>query len=264
MAYFDNGKYKIHYDIKENAFDQNVLFIHGNLSSNTWWEPTVENWTSLKSDKGSLIFAEWRGCGKSDGPQSIKDLKVERLAQDYVDLLGFLKIDKTHLVGHSTGGIIALQALLLAPQLFSKVVLLDPVAPWGFQAPPDLLAAFDQMKTNKEFCGAVMGSTIYQNDTDSRLFKKIVDDAFNVDPLIWRGIPEILSSINFKAELPKIKNPIFILHGEFDQILSKDDSAELAKLLPGCRYQELKNQGHSCNIENPQLFVNLTKDYLKS
>ncbi|MBK9295082.1 MAG: alpha/beta hydrolase [Oligoflexia bacterium] len=262
MSFFDNGKYKISFNQIPLVSNQNILFIHGNLSSNTWWQPTLEYWNKNKGP-GSLVFAEWRGCGGSDGPLSLEDLKVENLALDYINLLEHLKINKTHLVGHSTGGIIALKALSLRPELFEKVVLLDPVAPWGFQAPPELMAAFKQMQSDKNFCAMVMGSTIYGNDANSELFKKIVDDAFNVHPLIWQGIPEVLSKIDFKSELSKIKHPVLILHGEFDQILSKKDSEELNRLLPNSTYKELKAQGHSCNVENPKLFVQLTQKFLQ-
>lgn len=264
MKFFKKPTHKIHYDLLENSFSKNVLFIHGNLSSNIWWEPTIK---LLKEDvkdleKGQLVFAEWRGCGQTDGPETLDDLRVESLAQDYIDLVEGLNLGKTHLVGHSTGGIIALKALVMRPHLFDKVLLLDPVAPWGFQAPPELMAAFEQMKNDKNFCAAVMGSTIHGNNPESPLFQKIVDAAFNVNPLIWKGIPEVLSQVNFKSELPQIKNQILILHGEHDGILSKKDSEELVKLLPNSLYMELKNQGHSCNVENPQLFVQHLQNFL--
>lgn len=263
MSFFKKQNYQIHFEEIKNSSQQNILFMHGNLSSNVWWEPTIELWKKENiKGPGSLVFAEWRGCGQSTGPETIEDLRIEKMATDYIDLIESLGWEKTHLVGHSTGGIIVLKALTLKPDLFDKVLLLDPVVPWGFQAPPELMAAFDQMKSDKNFCAVVMGSTIHGNNPESTVFKKIVDAAFGVSPLIWRGIPEVLSQVNFRDELPMIKNETLILHGEHDPVLSKKDSEELVGLLKNSRYVELKNQGHSCNIENPSLFVKHLKDFL--
>lgn len=261
MIFQSSNNYKINYEVDHADLSQDTVFIHGNLSSNVWWEPTREL-LRKSTGKNKLVFAEWRGCGKSEGPKSTEDLKVESLAQDYIDLCKSLSNKKFNLVGHSTGGIIALKALTIAPELFNKVVLLDPVAPWGFQAPAELMAAFDQMSKDKAFCAMIMNTTIHNNNQETALFKKIVDDAFNVHPLIWRGVPGVLSKIDFRNDLGRIKSEVLILHGEHDQILSKKDSEELVKLLVNSKYVELKGQGHSCNVENPSLFVSYLKDFL--
>jgi pimeloyl-ACP methyl ester carboxylesterase len=53
-----------------------------------------------------------------------------------------------------------------------------------------------------------------------------------------------------------------VLHGQYDAILPLESSKELAKTLPEGRFELLSDQGHSCNIENPELFVQSTNRFL--
>jgi pimeloyl-ACP methyl ester carboxylesterase len=63
----------------------------------------------------------WAGSRRGQGP-----LSVARQAADAAALLEQLKIERAHVVGHSYGGVIALQLALDAPDLVRTVALLEP------------------------------------------------------------------------------------------------------------------------------------------
>ncbi len=241
-----------------------TLFIHGNLASNTWWEPSIEIWKKLAQPgfEGRFLLGEWRGCGKSPAPASAEDLAPSQLADDYIKELRARGVTKTSVVAHSTGGLIALYAMLKAPELFDRAVLLDPVGASGVQFEKASLDAFTQMSRDKAYCATVMGATIHGNDPASPLFKRIVDDAFGVAKENWHGVPAALRNIDISADLAKIQHPILVLHGQHDVILPVTPSEELAKGLPNGQFKLLKDQGHSANVENPPLFVELVNDFL--
>ena len=75
MPYFQNERFRMHYEVVRGAVPSDTLLIHGNLASNRWWEPAIEAWGRIKSERaegswsGNLILAEWRGCGKTPGPR---------------------------------------------------------------------------------------------------------------------------------------------------------------------------------------------------
>lgn len=251
-------------DVHEGLVPMDTLFIHGNLASNTWWQPSVELWrTSAKpSYEGRLILGEWRGCGQSDAPHGEENLHPKVMANDYVQLLRKMGVKKACVVGHSTGGLIALYALLQAPELFDRVVLLDSVGATGVQFEKPMFDAFTQMSQDRAFCATVMGGTIHGNNPDNPLFQKIVDDTFHVAKEVWHGIPKALYDINIADKLAQIQQPVLVLHGEHDNVLPKEGSVALAQSLPNARFQEIKGQGHSTNFENPALFVSLVNEFL--
>jgi len=259
-----NG-FEMNVDIHPGLVPVDTLFIHGNLASNTWWEPALNLWRKKAAGNalaGRLIFAEWRGCGRSSAPGDAAELHPSRLAEDYVLLLKRLGINKVCLVGHSTGGLVGLYAMLQAPSLFASAVLLDSVGATGVKLDPALLGAFTQMSQDRALTSAVMNSTISGNDPTCELFQRIVDDTMGVAKINWHGVPQALAGIDILDQLPKIRQPILVLHGEVDPILPKADSIVLAERLGNARFQELKGQGHSTNVENPALFVDLVESHL--
>lgn len=263
LVTLSNG-FQMNVDVHAGLAPMDTVFMHGNLASNTWWEPSLGVWKNQAkpSYEGRLVFAEWRGCGKSAAPQAESDLHPSVLADDYIALLKELGVKKACIVAHSTGGLIAMYAMLKEPTLFDRAVFLDPVGPGGVQFEQPMYDAFTQMSQNKEFCAMIMGSTIHGNDASSPLFARIVEDTFNIARHVWHGVPNMLSTVNITKEVTRIQHPILILHGEHDPILPKEGSLELAKILPNARYVELKDQGHSTNVENPALFVSSVNEFL--
>lgn len=267
MPFAPLENFRMHYEVFEGIVPRDTLVIHGNLASNKWFYPAVARWrlNSAKDNHllpGRLILAEWRGCGKSSAPNSREELSIETLANDYLELLQFLGVTKTSVIGHSTGGVIALVAMARAPQLFDRAVLLDPVSAKGSEFNQAVLDGFSRMSEDRDFCAARLSATIHENEKNSALFDALVDDAFNVASENWLGIPYHLSQLDITNKVRAIEHPVYILHGEFDSVLPIEGSRELEKLLPNGKFIELKNQGHSACFENPTLFVKLTDQFL--
>lgn len=256
----------MNFDVHSGLVPMDTVFLHGNLASNTWWTPAIEVWKrqAKPSFEGRLLLGEWRGCGKSNvGLGGRKEsLHPSRLADDYLEALRAQNVKRACLVGHSTGGLIALYMLLKEPTLFDRVVLLDPVAATGVQFEAPMYDAFTQMSRDRAMCTAVMNGTIHGNDPESPLFKAIVEDAFGVAPEIWHGVPDALKTVNILSEISRIEQPMLVLHGEHDTLLPMEGSRQMAETVANGRFIELKGQGHSTNVENPELFVKSVNEFL--
>ncbi len=112
-----------------------VLFLHGNLSSATWWEGTM-----LDLPAGYRgIAPDQRGFGDAD-PRAKIDARrgMLDLADDAVALLGHLGIDKAHVIGNSLGGMVLWRMMAEYPDRMLSITLVDPGSPYGFGATKDL------------------------------------------------------------------------------------------------------------------------------
>lgn len=258
-----NG-FAMNIDIHSGLLPMDTVFMHGNLASNTWWEPSIETWRNSKRPglEGRAILGEWRGCGLSDSPQSTADLYPAELANDYILALRQIGVKKACIVGHSTGGLIALYAMMKAPDLFDRAVLLDPVSAKGIQFDNSMYDAFTQMSQDRAFCEAVMNGTIHDNDATNARFQKIVDEAQLATKNLGHNVLNALKGIDISAELSSIQHSILVLHGEHDAVLPMEGSAELGDNLPNGRFTELKGHGHSMNIEKPEAFVKIVEEFL--
>jgi 3-oxoadipate enol-lactonase len=261
MPQIQVNQISMNYELTENLLPVDTVFIHGNLGSNTWWVKTRDVLHTMKTPngKGRMVAAEWRGCGKTQAPKSRSELEVKNLAQDYIELVHELDLKKPLIVGHSTGGAIAVMMAAMQPDLFSGLFLLDPVAADGVPFTPENVEGFKLMKGSRDICQMVMAATIHNCDQTDPVFQRLVDDAFSAGDLIWTEIPVVLNKgyLDYSAEAQSIRIPTTILHGQNDIILPIEGSQRLADLIPNSRYLELSEVGHSLNIENPRLFVEL-------
>jgi len=109
-----------------------VVLVHGNLSSSLIWEDLMPR---IPEDF-DVVAPDLRGFGGS-GRVPVKG--SGDFSADLLKLLQSLRYDSYVLVDHSMGGGVVLQMLLEAPRgvRVEKVVLVDPVSPYGFGGTKD-------------------------------------------------------------------------------------------------------------------------------
>ncbi len=104
-----------------------LIMLHGNGEDHTSLDALADK---LKANF-TIYLIDSRGHGKSPGP--VAD-SYDIMADDLLAFLKIHKLDHTHIFGYSDGAIVALKALLKAPQQFTKLVLC------GLNISPDGLA----------------------------------------------------------------------------------------------------------------------------
>lgn len=261
-----NQNVNINYDLFPNLVPTTTLFLHGNLASNRWWMPTVETLQKQKGSqdlKGSVICAEFRGCGGSSVPKSEDEVTMKNFANDFVQMVRSMNLGKINLVGHSTGGLIAAMMLADAPELFNKAFLLDPVGAEGVKFDNAMIQAFEAMKVDKNLTGVVIGSTILNNNPDASYFKDIiVEDAFKSVKAVGHLVLKALDGLDVRESLRTVKNPVKVVHGELDVLLPRVESEKLAALFTNGTFDVLPGCGHCANVEKPELFVQKFSQFL--
>jgi pimeloyl-ACP methyl ester carboxylesterase len=105
-----------------------VLFIHGNVSSATYWEETM-----LALPNGfQAIAPDLRGYGDSEAKPIDATLGLDDMVADIQALLIALGISQYHLIGHSMGGGVAMKLTIANPANILSLTLVDPVSPYGY------------------------------------------------------------------------------------------------------------------------------------
>jgi pimeloyl-ACP methyl ester carboxylesterase len=70
-----------------------------------------------------------------------------------------------------------------------------------------------------------------------------------------------LEKYNYLDELSKLKAPVLFLVGEKDTLITESLLKPTADRLPNAEIKVLDNAGHAVNVEDPQRFVNILKDF---
>jgi pimeloyl-ACP methyl ester carboxylesterase len=112
-----------------------VVFLHGNLTSATWWEETM-----LALPKGFRgIAPDLRGFGGADTSAKIDATRgAGDWADDVIALLDQLHIEKAHIVGNSLGGYVVWRLMADYSSRLLSVTLVAPGAPYGFGGTKDV------------------------------------------------------------------------------------------------------------------------------
>lgn len=243
---------------------QNILFIHGNLASTNWWQPSLREWKAFgPNGTGELVFADWRGCGKNPDWPADKPFSIEDLARDFLTLLRDLNMDEVQVVAHSLGGLIALQMMILEPRRVSRAVFLDPVGARGVVFDDSMYDAFRQMAESRDLTKAVILSTIKDSSNLDENFKEqIADDAFKAVKGIGSSVLKILKTVDLSEAARKVRTPTLIMHGQHDTVIPLKDSEELNRLMTNSKLEILPDAGHCWNAENPGAFVRRLREYL--
>lgn len=114
MAYMDI--------VPKNPNGQTILLLHGKNFNGYYWKNVISSF----SNKGyRLIIPDQVGWGRSDKPGIHYSFHL--LAYNTKSLLDSLGIRKTHVIGHSMGGMLATRFALMFPNLVEKLIYEDPM-----------------------------------------------------------------------------------------------------------------------------------------
>ena len=103
------------------AYHGTALLIPGFTSSADTFNPLLQP----LSERGYRVISfSQRGQCLSEGPDDEAEYSLERLGRDVLELLSSLDItEPVHVLGHSFGGIVAIEAVLANPHAFSSLTL---------------------------------------------------------------------------------------------------------------------------------------------
>ncbi|MCU1586131.1 MAG: alpha/beta hydrolase [Microbacteriaceae bacterium] len=105
-----------------------VAFIHGNVSSSLFWQPTM---LRLPADIRALAI-DLRGFGDSETLPVDATRGLRDYSDDVAAVLDALGVERVNLVGWSMGGGVVMQYLIDHPRKIASLTLMSPVSPYGF------------------------------------------------------------------------------------------------------------------------------------
>lgn len=255
MPFFERPGASLHFEKIENLAPIPTIFVHGNLSSNLWWQPLVDILKTKPEGRAPIFLFEWRGCGKS---HEIESISFGELVDDLVTFAESLRLPSFCLVGHSTGGLLSLHALVKRPDLFSRAFLLAPASPEGIPMSEARRELFLKMGKDRNFCREIILGTIQGGNLSPDFKEKVVETAFHAHPLVHQKVPEFLGVAHPLASKPL--KPVTIVHGQLDVVLDIEQSRRLA-LEISAHFIDLPHRGHSPNLEDPPLMEELLRNF---
>lgn len=242
-----------------------LIILHGLLGS-------LDNWQTIAkklSENFKVYIIDQRNHGRS--PHS-DEFNYSLLAGDVEEFLREHHIAKTHLIGHSMGGKVAMQFALLHPDKLEKLIVVDtsPVAYDDrhsdvFEA---LFAANVSEASTREEVERTLREKLSKDETTVQFLMKGLQRAghgangfqwkFNVDAL-HKNYGNISAGIDAKQPF---NNPTLFIKGERSSYISPENYSSIDKLFPHHQLTEIKDAGHWTHADKPEEFVAEVKRFL--
>lgn len=222
-----------------------VVFLHGFPLNRTIWHPLIP----LLKEQARLILPDLRGFGESPVTDGVYSMRL--LAEDVLQLLNRLEMERVTLVGHSMGGYVALAFAHAYPNRLASLGLVSS------QTEADSPEKRQKRIVNARNVRARGVRVLAKNLPD-----QLTDDpalASEIKQLILQSDPKaVIGSLQGMAEredasawLPAIRVPTLVLAGEQDKIVSVEAPQTFVRFIPRGWLVTVPGAGHMPMLEAP-------------
>ncbi|MDA2988284.1 MAG: alpha/beta hydrolase [Actinomycetota bacterium] len=244
----------------------NVLLLHGSgpgVSAYTNWRLTMPELEPYMT----VIAPDLVGFGFTERPADIS-YNLETWTHHAIGVLDALGIERTHVIGNSFGGALALSLATQHPDRIDRMVLMGAVgvpheitagldAVWGYEPSPENMLkvmqyfAYDQSLFNGELAQLRYQASIRPGvqEAFASMFPAPRQEALNAS-----CVPE--------ADIRSIAAPTLIVHGRDDQVIPMTTSLRLLELIDNSQLHVFGQCGHWTQIEKSEEFAELVIDFL--
>jgi pimeloyl-ACP methyl ester carboxylesterase len=246
-----------------------VLFVHEFAGDHRSWEPQVR---ALSRRYRSIVYAA-RGYPPSDVPADDAAYSQARAVDDAIAVLDGIGIDRAHVVGLSMGGFATLHLGLRHPERARSLV----VSGVGYGAQPekqqafreesgviaDAFAAEGAAEVAKRY--AVGPARVQLQNKDPRGWAEFAAHLAEHDSQgsarTMRGVQAARPSLyDLTEELEALEVPTLLIAGDEDEGCL-EPNLMLKRTIPTAGLALLPKTGHTCNLEEPELYNRLLERF---
>ena len=241
-----------------------LLLVHGTGGSYARWEPVL-----AKLESYFLVYAMDRRGRKTSIEQEPYSIDAEY--QDVVALVNHIHeagADEIYLLGHSFGGLCALEASLLT-SLVDKLILYEPpVCGLGVQVyPENFLKKIERLLESDDREGMI---TAFLRDVMTLPPEEMVlfrsSKKWIAELAAAHTLPrELKAAVRYQFDerrFKSMKTPTMLLCGSNSPPFFKVAADMIEEGLPFCHQQLLPGQQHVAMDTAPELFVRVVIDFL--
>ena len=251
-----------------------LLLLHGTGASLHTWE----GWAAALKGKKRVIRIDLPGFGLTGpfaGQYASDDYRGDSYARFVLDLLDALDVPRASIGGNSLGGEVAWRAVVMAPQRFDKLILVD-ASGYAF-APDELPLGFRVARVpllNR------IGETLLPRALVAATLRSVYGDPTRVnDDMIERYFELALRQGNRHAlglrlqqlemgehaeRIKTINRPTLVLWGGRDRLIPPINAQRFAADIHGAKLLLFDNLGHVPQEEDPARTAAAVLEFLET
>ena len=237
-----------------------IVLLHGFANDRTLWQPQIE----ALAARWRVVAPSLRGCGDSPGADGAA-ISMDSYADDVLELLDELGIERALVGGISMGGYVALSLALRHGARLRGLVL---AATRAAADPPEWAGYREQMVRTVRERGA---EAVVENYGDkpfapdcSLEVKERVRTMIRRQPTpgLVSGTLGMARRPDRTADLPRIGMPTLVVHGTEDAYVPIAEAQAMQRAIPDARFAAIPGGGHLCNVDHPGEFNAALESFL--
>jgi 3-oxoadipate enol-lactonase len=232
-----------------------------NSLGTTWelWDPQLP---ALAHDFQVVCF-DHPGHGRS--PIADTAVTVESIADDVVELLDVLELERVSFCGLSLGGMVGMALALRAPERLDRLVLCCTAACLG---PPEgwhERARIVRARGTSAIAEAVLGRwfTGRSRDQSPEAVARYREMLEGIPAEGYAACCEAIAGWDARSDVSAIRTATLVISGSDDVATPPEDGAFLAASIPGAELTVLPECAHLANVEQPALFTRALLGHLR-
>jgi pimeloyl-ACP methyl ester carboxylesterase len=237
----------IHYETAGDGFP--LVLLHGIGSNSRSWRRQL---AAISSDF-KVIAWDAPGYGRSSDPAGRPSMSY--YASCLGSLLDGMRFDRIHLLGHSTGGVIAQEFYRAYPERVSKLILAD-TRYMGSQETLEQRLKMIRTMTPVQLAAA-RAPKLLSRSAPADLVRETASIMSEVRALGYEFAAIALAECDTRDILRNLRVPTLLIWGAEDEITPLWN-----EIPPNARLEVIPNAGHLCYAEQPDIFNGIVRDFL--
>ena len=242
-----------------------VLLHHaagGNLHRWRGWVPTLAR-------RHRVVRFDMRGHAGTPAPSGLQTpglkFSLPDLAADIARVMDALRLERTHLVGASAGGIVSLQFAHDFPDRLHSLTLVASTPRLAQMGQSMDAGAWRRVLEQEGTRAWLLSDTDkrFGPDTDHRVIEWYADEGAKTEAAVVLALQGCLLAEDLTPLLPGINVPTLILAASQDDITPMDVQEMMARRMPRAELEVYDKVGHNMKVEIPDTLARRTLEFIE-
>jgi pimeloyl-ACP methyl ester carboxylesterase len=233
---------------------ETIVIQHGLGRSSRFWAP----WVPLLAGQYRVVRRDLRGHGRSADPGPEYQWSLEDLMVDLEGFLDALELDRAHLLGESTGGMLAAAFAVRRPERLRSLTLCATPRTIGPDAQKFFAFGHADWQTAFRTLGAEgwaralasQAGTVPQGEAEYREWA--IREMGRTPVHVLAGYSRVVSELDITPLLPQVAVPTLILAPTHSAATPLTEQVEMRDAIPGARFTAIESPSHEIYVEEPE------------